>query len=198
MFSNSDAMNLYLSLVGFSHYKSATNPESFEKISVNLKKKMKESTSSRDSYNYMRELDVASYLTDNILVKIDRSAMAFGLETRAPFLDKRVANLASTANKKWLNHGEQKHALKVILSHYVSNEVFRRPKMGFGAPIGEWLRTSLNEWASELIFKFDWEAIGISKVYVIELWEKNEASKDASATYLWILLSLANSVNMYK
>jgi asparagine synthase (glutamine-hydrolysing) len=147
--------------------------------------------------NNLREMDVESYLVDNILVKVDRAGMAFGLETRAPFLDMRVADLAASAPRDWLIKNEQKLILKEILSGYVSNEIFRRTKMGFGAPIGGWFRTTLKLWGAEIVESFEWEKIGVSSSYVHNLWEQNQQSTDDSATYLWILLSLAASVERF-
>jgi asparagine synthase (glutamine-hydrolysing) len=146
----------------------------------------------------LREIDISTYLVDNILVKVDRAAMSCGLETRAPFLDRRIAELSASADRSWLSDTEQKHVLKETLSKYVSSDIFRRTKMGFGAPVGEWLRTTLRPWASNLIQSFDWESTGISSSYVHELWDEHLLSSDKSATYLWILLSLASSVERYR
>ena len=193
---NSD-IGIYLSLVAFPHYKSASNPRLFEETLANLKLKISPNLKLSNPLNRLREVDVETYLADDILVKVDRAAMAFGLETRAPFLDRRVALLSSSATNDWLESGEQKHVLKEILSNYVSDDIFRRPKMGFGAPIGEWLRTSLADWGASLVTRFDWGKVGVNSEYVRNLWEENFRSEDKSATYLWILLSLAASVERY-
>ena len=100
--------------------------------------------------------DCISYLPNNILVKLDRAAMEYGLETRAPFLDERIATLAWSINIKNKlnninNNFESKSILKKILYKYVPEEYFKRPKTGFALPISSWLRGPLKEWASDLL-----------------------------------------------
>jgi asparagine synthase (glutamine-hydrolysing) len=194
---NSD-IGIYLSLVAFSHYKSASNPQLFEETLANLKLKISPNLKLSNPLNRMREIDVGTYLVDDILVKVDRASMAFGLETRAPFLDRRVAMLSSSAKKDWLNGGEQKDVLKRILSNYVSEDIFRRPKMGFGAPLGVWLRTTLNSWADNLVHNFDWLRVGVQPEYVASLWRETLNTNEKSATYMWMLLSLAASVEKFQ
>ena len=135
---------------------------------------------------------------DDILVKVDRAAMASSLETRAPFLDVRISEIARHADDDWLKTIEQKHVIKAVLEKYVSSDIFRRPKMGFGAPVGDWFRTSLHDWAEKIVFEFDWERIGIRREFVLELWNENEKSSNAAATYLWMLIYLASSVQSFE
>lgn len=191
-------VGIYLSLVAFAHYKSASNPDLFEDTLNGLKLNISQDQKFPNPINRMREVDVETYLVDDILVKVDRAAMAFGLETRAPFLDRRVAMLSSSATKDWLNGGEQKDVLKRILSNYVSDDIFRRPKMGFGAPLGVWLRTTLNSWADNLVQNFDWPSVGVQSEYVANLWRDTLNTNEKSATYMWMLLSLAASVEKFQ
>jgi asparagine synthase (glutamine-hydrolysing) len=193
-----DDLDNYLALVGFAHINSVIDFEAFNKTLTNLKDRWHEFGVSKASTNKLREIDVSSYLVDDILVKVDRAAMASSLETRAPFLDARISEIASHANDDWLKTIEQKHVIKVLLEQYVSSDIFRRPKMGFGAPIGDWFRTSLHDWAEKIVFEFEWPRIGIRREFVLELWSENEKSSDVSATYLWMLISLASSVQSFE
>ena len=97
--------------------------------------------------------DVLFYLPADILVKVDRAAMASSLETRAPFLDKRVALLAwqIPLSLKLTSAGTSKWALRQLLYRYLPSSLVDRPKAGFAIPIGAWLRGPLRSWAEELL-----------------------------------------------
>lgn len=100
----------------------------------------------------MMYCDAVSYLADDIMCKVDRASMAVSLETRAPFLDHRVAEVAARIPSRLKITGSQrKRILKRVLFAHVPEPLFDRPKQGFGLPVGEWLRGPLRAWAEDLL-----------------------------------------------
>jgi len=100
----------------------------------------------------MMFLDTLTYLPDDILTKVDRATMSFGLESRSPFLDHHIIELSWMIDSKLkINKGIGKNILRDILYKHVPRKLVDRPKQGFGIPLGLWLRGPLKDWANDLL-----------------------------------------------
>ena len=105
-----------------------------------------------DATASMQYVDARVYLTDDILVKVDKASMLNSLETRAPLLDQHLVEyVASLPSTMRLRNGMLKYLLKKIALDMVPPETVARPKHGFSVPIKQWFRGDLNTYAHDLL-----------------------------------------------
>jgi asparagine synthase (glutamine-hydrolysing) len=105
-----------------------------------------------DFRNQTMFLDSQQYLPDDLLVKVDRTAMANSLETRMPFLDHRMVEFVwNLPPRLKVRDGQQKWILRQVLYRHVPRELIERPKMGFSVSLDRRLRNGFRDWAEELL-----------------------------------------------
>lgn len=99
---------------------------------------------SNDNLSRLLLTEYKSYLVDDILQKVDRATMSASLEGREPFLDHRILEwVARLPSGFKMNERDQKVLLKAIVHRHIPEAIMKRPKMGFGIPLVEWMRNDL-------------------------------------------------------
>ncbi|MGH7392611.1 MAG: asparagine synthase (glutamine-hydrolyzing) [Candidatus Rokuibacteriota bacterium] len=137
-------------------------------------------------------VDTKAYLANDILVKVDRMAMANSLEVRSPLLDHKVMEFAATVPSRLKFRGPtSKYLLKRYVEQRVPPAVVHRPKMGFAIPLGAWLRTDLRPLAEDLLLSPRAVQRGyFSPERVRGLWDAHQGGRRDHAHPLWALMML--------
>lgn len=129
-------------------------------------------------------------LPDDIMVKVDRASMGVSLESRAPFLDHAIVEFAASLPIQLkIRNNKGKWLLRQLLKRYIPEGLTERPKMGFGAPVGSWLRGPLRSWAEDLLSERRLgELAGFDVRAIRTVWEAHREGRQERGTQLWNLL----------
>jgi asparagine synthase (glutamine-hydrolysing) len=144
--------------------------------------------------------DQMDYLPDDILVKLDRCAMAASLESRVPFLSPSVARLSWRFPEQFLRRGNDgKHVLKAVLARLVPPDLWNRPKMGFSPPVSQWLRGQLRPWAEDLLNDREVEGVEqLDAATVRTQWSRHQNGSADFGYALWNVLMLLSWKRQFK
>jgi asparagine synthase (glutamine-hydrolysing) len=140
--------------------------------------------------DHMSLSDLLSYLTDDILQKVDRASMSVSLETRVPFLDKDVVEFAARipADMK-VRQGRGKWLVRQVLSRHVPLSMVDGPKMGFSLPLDDWLRGPLKSWAGDLLSPSRLQPQGLFHADRVErMFSEHMSGKRNNGYWLWNVL----------
>lgn len=180
-----------------SYYKSITNEwnNTDKLLKNNLNKN--EDNFLKDIYNYninfeekMMLSDFYTYLPDDILCKVDRATMYNSLESRAPFLNKDLIEMAfNLPFENKLAKGNSKIILKEILNEYLPQNLLNKTKRGFGVPIGDLIRKDLKKWTTDILSKNECQKHNLFNYNVVEKTLKNHFEKKENNQFkLWSLV----------
>jgi asparagine synthase (glutamine-hydrolysing) len=147
-------------------------------------------TEGQQTISRLMMVDQRTYLPDAMLTKVDRASMAASLEVRVPLLDHRVMEYtASLPESLKYRNGTGKYILKKLLAKYVPEELFERPKMGFGVPIDHWLRGHLKDLLLDYLSSERLKKEGLFDHVIVEKKIKEHMSGRINRQYqLWALL----------
>ncbi len=143
-----------------------------------------------DCISQMLMVDYQTYMSANILTKVDRATMSVGLEGREPFLDKSIIEFAAQLPSHFkYRDGEQKWVLKKITHKYLPKKIMNRPKMGFSPPITEWFRDELKSYFLDYL---GYERLTREGYFnadeVVRMRDEYLTGKNVSIKKLWFIL----------
>ena len=142
---------------------------------------------SDDLLSRIQYVDIKTYLTDDILAKVDRASMAVSLEVRAPLLDHRLMELAAAIPSQLkLRARTGKYIFKKAMADVLPQDILDRRKQGFAIPLDRWFRQELKDVAWEAIFKHD-DGI-LNKAYLKKIWDEHQRKTFDRSAHLWAVL----------
>ena len=151
-----------------------------------------ESCASKDPLDRALYADVKTYLADDIMTKVDKMSMAVSLESREPLLDHKLLEFAATVPTSLkLKHGQSKYLLRRLLERRIPKAIVDRPKHGFEAPIGEWLRGPLAPMVDALLTDGRLRDRGIfNDRGISEVWREHRDGRRDHRHRIWSLVML--------
>lgn len=158
------------------HYMQVTDP--YYRRSVGL-----------DPTTRMQDLDMHTWLVDDLLHNADRTTMASSIELRAPFVDKEVFRVAAKipTSLKFKNN-TTKYLLRKAAEGFVPEHVLYREKLGFPVPIRFWLQNELYDWARTIIQEAKTDEF-IDKAYVLKMLENHRKGDEDFSRKLWTFIT---------
>ena len=140
-----------------------------------------------DPLSKIQYVDIKTYLTDDILTKVDRASMAVSLEVRAPLLDHKFLELAARIPSSLkLHNGTGKYIFKKALEPVLPNNILYRQKQGFAIPLDVWFKSDLKEMAYNIIVETE-DGI-LSKPFLRKIWNQHQKGHYDRSALLWATL----------
>jgi asparagine synthase (glutamine-hydrolysing) len=140
-----------------------------------------------DQLSRIQYVDVKTYLSDDILTKVDRASMAVSLEVRAPLLDHKLMERAATIPSSLKLRGKTgKYIFKKAIAAQVPVDVLERRKQGFAVPLNHWFRNELQELTRETLFG-DEDGI-LDRGFLQRIWNQHQRGTHDRSSHLWAVL----------
>jgi len=140
-----------------------------------------------DPVSRMLLSDLQTYLSEDILAKVDRMSMAHSLEVRSPLLDYRIVELACEMPLRFkLNGKTSKKILKDASRGYVPAPILGRSKYGFQVPLGSWMKNELRSWAGDRLLNPEHDLF--QHAVVEKIWQDHQDGRADNAHRIWLLL----------
>lgn len=141
-----------------------------------------------DPVERMQFIDIHTWMRGDILLKADRMTMAHSLQVRAPFLDKKVFEVAAKIPTHLkTSHGTTKYILRKAAEGIIPEHVLNRKKLGFPVPIRHWLKNEMHDWAKNIIYESQVDHL-INKKYVLDLLDDHCRGKGDYSRKIWTVL----------
>jgi asparagine synthase (glutamine-hydrolysing) len=155
--------------------------------SIDVLREYYDRADTEDLLSKIQYVDIKTYLTDDILTKVDRASMAVSLEVRAPMLDHKFLELAASmpSNLK-LRNGTGKYILKKALEPTLPSQILYRQKQGFAIPLGDWFKHELKEMAHHVILETD-DGI-LDRRFLGTIWDQHQKGYYDRSALLWATL----------
>jgi asparagine synthase (glutamine-hydrolysing) len=152
-----------------------------------------------DHLNRILYVDLKTWLANDILVKVDRMAMASSLEVRSPLLDHHIIEFAaSLPTDLKFRHGTAKYLLKQYAERRAPASAIRRPKQGFSIPLADWLRADLRPMADDLLLSDRSLGRGYFEPDVVRgMWTRHQERARNHGPQLWALMMLEQWHRMF-
>jgi len=161
---------------------STANPAVFSRLALE--------SAAPDYVSTLQQIDMATYLPDDILAKVDRTSMAVSLESRVPFLDHRLMEFVATMPSSFkLRNGAGKYLLKRAIAQDLPDEILTRKKMGFGVPLADWFRHELRDMTRDVLLGPQARQRGFFRMAEVEaLLATHDAGRRDYSARLWALM----------
>lgn len=142
-----------------------------------------------DPISRVQYVDIKTYLTDDILTKVDRASMAVSLEVRCPLLDHHLMELAARIPSRLKLRGRAgKYIFKRAMSSLLPPQIIARRKQGFVVPLAEWFRGELRELAESALFSRSASDGILNNLSVTRLWKQHQSGLRDNSRPLWAIL----------